>query len=169
MDERLKRTQDQSRQARGTEGRSVTEDRAKTDREQRKAVRSNWLYEALPTPPEIPGFHVMWLSTTNQQDPIFRRERMGYVAVTPEEVAGFESLKLTAGEHVGKVGCNEMLLYKIPLEDYRVIMEENHHYMPLEEEDKFGDMSNMQDSRGKNIGSVEGDGFSKQYVPPPKF
>jgi hypothetical protein len=168
-DERLKRTQDTGRQSRLSEDRSVTDNRAADDRERRKAVRSNWIYEALPTPPAIPGWHLVWLSTTNQQDPIFRRERMGYVPVQPEELPGFESLKITAGDHIGKIGCNEMVLYKLPVEDYLVMMEENHHYAPLDEEDKFGDVSNMVDGRGKTIGRVEGDGFVKTAAPRPKF
>ena len=95
---------------------------------------------------------------------------MGYVPVTPEELPGFNQLKITAGDHVGKIGCNEMLLYKIPYEQYVILMEENHHFMPLEEEEKFGDVSNMA-AQGKNIGSVVGDGYSNltQHVPPPKF
>jgi hypothetical protein len=168
-DDRLKRTQDAGRQSRASADRSVQDTSAADDRERRRAVRSNWTYEALPTPPAIPGWHLMWLSTTNQQDPIFRRERMGYVPVTAEEASGLESLKITAGDHVGKVGCNEMLLYKIPVEDYTLMMEENHHYAPLEEEEKFGDVSNMVDGRGKVIGRVEGDGFQQSAVPRPKF
>jgi hypothetical protein len=94
---------------------------------------------------------------------------MGYVPVQPEELPGFESLKITAGDHIGKIGCNEMVLYKLPVEDYLVMMEENHHYAPLDEEDKFGDVSNMVDGRGKTIGRVEGDGFVKTAAPRPKF
>lgn len=117
--------------------RATTQDE-RVEAEQRSTdFRSEWVHEALPTPPEIPGFHLCWLSTTNSYDPIHRRIRMGYSPVKVEEVPGLEVYKVHSGEHTGYVSVNEMLLFKIPMERYQQIMAEFHHHMPREEESKI--------------------------------
>lgn len=138
--------------------------------ERRRMFRSEWIQESLPKPPDIPGFHLCWLSTTNGYDPIHKRMRMGYEPVKIEEVPGFENYRVKAGEHSGFVACNEMLLYKIPMEVYQDIMAELHHYAPQEEADKIRVQAEQQvgrDSSGRRLGMLEGDGISEMDKPMP--
>jgi hypothetical protein len=178
MDNRLKK----NLSAGGRENRGATVDKSRaapedgfvSSEERRRMFRSEWLQEALPTPPEIPGFHLCWLSTTNQYDPIHKRLRMGYTPVKAEELPGFENFRVKAGEHEGFVACNEMVLYKMPEEVYQDIMTEMHHNAPLDEQEKIkvqqDQLLNAKDSGGKRLGQVEGDGMNfDQTVPVPVF
>jgi hypothetical protein len=138
--------------------------------ERRRMFRSEWIQESLPTPPAIPGFHVVWLSTTNGYDPIHKRMRMGYQPVMIEEVPGFENYKVKAGEQTGFVACNEMLLYKIPEDIYQDIMAELHHHAPQEEADKIRVQAEQQvgkDSNGRRLGQIEGEGIAALDTPMP--
>lgn len=99
-----------------------------------KNFRDEWAASALPNVPKIPGFHLCWLSTTNNFDPIQKRMRVGYVPVRADEVPGFEHLKMKSGEHEGMVSCNEMLLFKIKDDLYQEMMEYFHYEKPLEDE-----------------------------------
>jgi hypothetical protein len=142
--------------------RSSSSESLASSQERRRMFRSEWVQESLPSPPPIPGFHVCWLSTTNGYDPIHKRTRMGYSPVMIEEVPGFENYKVKAGEHVGFVACNEMLLYKIPEEIYQDIMAELHHYAPQDEADKIrvqAEQVQGSDSNGKRLGQLEGEGI----------
>ena len=150
--------------------RGAATDELASAQERRKMFRSEWVQEALPQPPAIPGYHVCWLSTTNGYDPIHKRMRMGYEPVRIEEVPGFENYKVKAGEHTGFVACNEMLLYKIPEEVYQSIMAELHHFAPQEEADKIRVQAEQQmgrDSRGRALGMVEGEGIAEIDKPMP--
>ena len=121
-DDRLKKNLDGGgRESRATHDseRAPATDALESTRERRKMFRNEWVQESLPKPPDIPGFHVCWLSTTNSYDPIHKRLRMGYELVRYEEVPGFENYKVKAGEHTGAIACNEMLLYKMPEEIYQ--------------------------------------------------
>ena len=167
MDNRIKKNTN----AGGRENRGATADRSRaapeegfaSAEERRRMFRSEWVQEALPTPPEIPGFHLCWLSSTNQYDPIHKRLRMGYTPVKAEELPGFENYRVKAGEHEGFVACNEMILYKMPEEIYQEIMAEMHHYAPMDEQEKIkvqqDQLLNAKDSNGKRLGQIEGDGM----------
>lgn len=132
-------------------------------------IRSEFQQEALPKVPQLPGFHLCWLSTTNSYDPIHKRMRLGYTPVRVEELTGFDSMRMTSGEFAGCISCNEMLLFKIPLDIYHAIMREFHHNMPLEEEEslrrQLDALESSEDSSGKKLGQVaeDSDGF-KQLV-----
>jgi hypothetical protein len=135
--------------------------------EQRRAmIRNEFLQEALPRVPEMSGWHLCWLSTTNSYDPIHKRMRLGYVPVKVEELTGFDSMRMTSGEFAGCVSCNEMLLFKIPSETYQAIMAEFHHNMPLEEEDalrrQLDELEGSRDRTGKKLGQIseDSDGFN---------
>lgn len=164
MDGRLKRATDKSRESRAQEdvSRMAPEESFASTQERRRMFRSEFTQEALPTPPEIPGFHLCWLSTTNQYDPIHKKLRLGYIPVKAEELPGFENFKVKAGEHTGFVACNEMLLYKLPMDVYQQAMQDLHHYAPLEEQEKIksqqDQLLNTRDRNGRRLGSVEGDG-----------
>ena len=79
--------------------RGSASDELASQQERRRMFRNEWVQEALPSPPDVPGFHLLWLSTTNSYDPIHKRMRMGYTPVTVDEVPGFENYKVKAGEH----------------------------------------------------------------------
>jgi len=86
MDNRLKRNNNAGRESRAVDdqSRSAPEEKFVSSEERRRMFRSEWLQEALPTPPEIPGYHLCWLSSTNQYDPIHKRMRLGYEPVKPK-------------------------------------------------------------------------------------
>lgn len=165
MDSRIKRNNKADRESRAQQdaSRAAPEEHMVSSEERRKMFRSEWLQEALPTPPEIPGYHLCWLSSTNQYDPIHKRMRMGYEPVKAEELPGFEHLKVKAGEHAGFVSCNEMILYKMPMDLYQEIMFEIHHRAPLEEQDKIKvqqeQLLGARDSGGRSLVSIEGEGM----------
>ena len=166
MDERIKKNARAGRENRAQEdvSRAAPEENFVSSEERRRMFRSEWLQEALPTPPEIPGFHLCWLSSTNQYDPIHKRLRMGYTPVKAEELPGFENYRVKAGEHEGFVACNEMILYKMPEELYQEIMMEMHHNAPRDEQEKIkvqqDQLLNAKDSNGKRLGMIEGDGMN---------
>ena len=125
--------------------------------------KNEWTQSALPDVPEIKGYHLCWLSSTNSYDSIDKRIRLGYVPVKQEEVNGFENYRVKAGEHVGFIACNEMLLCKIPMDVYQDLMLHMHHELPMEEGDKIKlqveQMQVQRDSSGRSLTQVEGDGF----------
>lgn len=166
MENRLKKNAGSNRENRGAtadKSRAAPEEGFASAEERRRMFRSEWVQEALPTPPEIPGFHLCWLSSTNQYDPIHKRLRMGYTPVKAEELPGFENYRVKAGEHEGFVACNEMILYKMPEDIYQEIMAEMHHYAPMDEQEKIkvqqDQLLNAKDSNGKRLGQIEGDGM----------
>jgi len=157
--------------ATSTRGSRAQEDQARSNDEgtalsvedRRRMIRNEFAQEALPQVPPIPGYHLMWLSTTNSYDPIHKRMRLGYEPVSVDELLGFESFRMGSGEFAGCVACNEMLLFKIREDQYQAIMAEFHHNMPLEEEEalKAKLKQGHQDSEGQDLESVEGDGFER--------
>lgn len=174
QDDRLKKNLNAgNRESRASQDaqRGSAVDELASAQERRRMFRQEWIQESLPKPPDIPGFHLCWLSTTNGYDPIHKRMRMGYEPVKVEEVPGFENYKVKAGEHTGFVACNEMLLYKIPQEIYQQIMEELHHFAPQDEADKIRvqaeNLQGARDSNGRRLGMVEGEGISELDKPMP--
>jgi hypothetical protein len=113
--------------------RAAPEEKFMSSQERRKMWSDEWTQSALPKTPELKGWHLCWLSTTNSYDSIDKRIRLGYVPVKADEVPGFESNRVKSGEHTGFVACNEMHLYKIPMDVYQEVMAHFHHEAPLEE------------------------------------
>ena len=173
MDQRLKK----SLSAGGRENRAILDENRESPEsqfassdERRKMWKDEWQQSALPTLPSIPGWHLCWLSTTNAYDSIDKRIRLVYVPVNPEECPGFDNYRVKAGEHVGFIACNEMLLYKIPMDMYQDIMAYMHHEAPLEEAQKIriqAESLQGHDSNGKRLGSVEGEGIEQIAKPKP--
>lgn len=151
--------------------RETADDHLASNQERRRMFRQEWLQEALPKPPDLPGYHLCWLSTNNNYDPIHKRLRMGYEAVRAEEVPGFEQYKVKAGENTGFISCNEMVLYKLPMDVYQDMMAEVHHYAPQDEADKIRvqteQLLGARDTGGKRLGSVEGEGIEQAYQSKP--
>lgn len=171
MDSRLKK----SLSAGGRENRAshdpvreAPEDTFVSSQERRKMWKDEWTQSALPNVPELKGWHVCWLSTTNSYDSIDKRIRLGYTPVKAEEIPGFENYRVKAGEYDGYIACNEMLLFKIPEPVYQEIMAHFHHDMPLEEATKIKVQAEQvvgRDSNGKSLGQVEGDGYGNLDKP----
>ena len=134
QDSRLKKSPGESRASRAVKDRPVRESRELTDSERADAYRESFYQSHLPDLPQIPGFHLCWLTTTNPRDSIHARLRLGYQLVRAEEVPGWDHAKLTSGEWVGCVGINEMLAAKLPLHLYEKYMTISHHEEPLEQE-----------------------------------
>ena len=108
----------------------------KSKRERAEAFRDKWQNSALPDLPAgiIPGFHLCWLSTTNNYDSIDKRVALGYEPVKACELGkGFEGLgKMSSGKFEGCVSCNEMVLFKLPEEIYQEVMRMMHLEDPLD-------------------------------------
>lgn len=133
-----------------------------TDEERMQFLRDEFSYQALPTLPKLPGFHLCWLSTQNQHDSIMRRMRIGYQPVKADEMPQFKSLGLKTGEYEGCIAVNECILFKIPEEWYQSLMKTFHHDAPKEEEDKLkrlhDQMRSGEMSKGKPLIADVGDG-----------
>lgn len=166
MDSRLKKTLNAGgRESRSSQdsSRAAPEEAFISKQERRKMWSDEWTQSALPKVPEIPGWHLCWLSTTNGYDSIDKRMRLGYVPVKADEFPGFDNYRVKAGEDVGFIACNEMRLYKLPMEVYQEVMTQMHHDAPNEESDKVQvqveQLQGNRDSSGRSLGSVEGEGF----------
>ena len=166
MESRLKKSLNAGgRQDRASEdaGRRAPEEKFISTQERRKMWSEEWTQSALPKLPELEGWHLCWLSTTNSYDSIDKRMRLGYVPVKADELPGYEDYRVKSGEHVGYISCNEMLLFKLPMEIYQEVMTHMHHDKPREEAEKIKvQMENLQgqrDSNGRPLLSVEGEGF----------
>lgn len=138
--------------------------------EELRSLFQDWQQEALPTMPEIPGWHLCWLSTTNQYDPIQKRMRLGFVPAKPEDFGDngysidFDSMRLKSGKWEGYIGVNEMLLFKLPMRIYQAYMLEAHHDAPRREEQRLKELANadlIKDGRGKPLLRIEGDGLDQ--------
>ena len=178
MDSRLKKSLNAGgRETRASEdaSRAAPEEKFMSAQERRKMWSDEWTQSALPKLPDLPGWHLCWLSTTNGYDSIDKRIRLGYVPVKSDELPGYENYRVKAGEHVGFIACNEMILHKIPMEVYQDIMLQVHHEAPQEEADKIRvqleSLQGARDSHGKSLGKVEGEGFGDidRNVPTPVF
>ncbi len=178
MDSRLKKTLNAGgRESRSSQdlSRAAPEEAFISKQERRKMWSDEWTQSALPKVPEIQGWHLCWLSTTNSYDSIDKRMRLGYVPVKADELPGFDNYRVKAGEDIGFIACNEMRLYKLPMDVYQEVMTQMHHEAPNEESDKVQvqveQLQGNRDSSGRSLGSVEGEGFGNlnRNVPTPVF
>ena len=154
--------------------REAPEDQFVSSEERRKMWKDEWTQSALPNVPEMKGWHLCWLSTTNAYDSIDKRIRLGYVPVKADEMTGFDNYRVKSGEQTGYIACNEMILYKIPMDLYQDVMAHFHHDAPLEEANKIRLQAEQQvgrDSRGKPLGQIEGEGLDNidKPIPAPHF
>lgn len=172
-DSRLKKDADFDvvgrRDTRRAQNREVTESREVSEDDRLEMFRNQLFNDALPDLPDIPGYHVCWLTTTNPRDPIHRRMQLGYEPVKPEEVPGMEYASVKTGEWSGFIGVNEMLAFKLPSSLYEKFMQEAHHNAPLREEDKLDEAAQLMRQQAERAGSTvyEGDGMSemREYKP----
>jgi hypothetical protein len=163
------------RNDRGSEDatRSAPEDKFISTQERRRMWSEEWTQSALPKLPNLDGWHLCWLSTTNSYDSIDKRIRLGYVPVKSEELPGYEDYRVKAGEHVGYISCNEMLLFKLPMDAYQEIMLHHHYDQPREEAEKIRvqleSLQGQRDSNGKRLVDVEGEGIGNFDQQPSKL
>jgi hypothetical protein len=157
-DSRLKKPSDFDvvgrRETRATGDRKVTESRELSEDDRLEMFRNQLFNDALPDLPEIPGYHLCWLTTTNPRDPIHRRMQLGYEAVKPEEVPGMEYASVKTGEWAGFIGVNEMLAFKLPMSLYEKFMQEAHHDAPLREEGKLAEVADMMRDQAARAGAA---------------
>ena len=143
--------------------RQAPEDKFISKQERRKMWSEEWTQSALPKLPNMDGWHLCWLSTTNSYDSIDKRIRLGYVPVKSEEIPGYEDYRVKSGEHVGYISCNEMLLFKLPMDIYQEIMTYHHHDQPREEAEKIRvqveNLQGQRDSNGRSLANIEGEGI----------
>lgn len=129
--------EERSAQERLAVDRHIAESRELTEADRLEMFRRQLFNDALPELPEIPGYHLCWLTTTNPRDPIHRRMQLGYEAVRPEEIPGMEYATLKTGEYAGLIGVNEMVAFKLPNSLYQAFMREAHYDAPLREMEKL--------------------------------
>ena len=163
MDERLKKELGAGRGSRAMSDRAVTERRDISDDDRLQMFQQALFNDALPDLPNLPGYHLCWLTTTNTRDPIHRRMQLGYEPVKPEEVPGMQYATLKTGEWSGFIAVNEMLAFKLPMSLYQRVMQEAHHDAPLREEQSLADQSDAIREQLMRSGSnvTEGDGLSE--------
>ena len=176
MESRLKKSLNASgRQDRsnGESSHEAPQEKFISTQERKKMWSEEWTQSALPKLPEIDGWHLCWLSTTNSYDSIDKRIRLGYVPVKSEELPGdYADYRVKSGEHVGYISCNEMLLFKLPMEIFQEVMIHMHHDKPREEADKIKvQLESLQgrDSHGRSLVSVEGEGMGSIDQQPTKL
>jgi hypothetical protein len=170
-DERLKKELGVGRQSREMEDRQVTENREVTDDDRLEMFRAQLFNDALPDLPNIPGYHMCWLTTTNPRDPIHRRIQLGYEPIKASEVPGMEFASVKTGEWAGMVGVNEMIAFKLPETLYQRFMQEAHHDAPLREENKLAETAEIMRQQAEGSGSTlfEGDGMMEMREHNPRI
>lgn len=161
-DTRLKLELGAGRTDRAMEDREVTHNREVTDDDRLEMFRQQLFNDALPDLPNIPGYHVCWLTTQNPRDPIHRRMQLGYTPVTAAEAPGLEYASTKTGEWQGFIAVNEMLAFKLPLKLYHAFMEEAHHNAPARDQSKLTDTADFlrQQAKAKGSDLEEGDGIA---------
>lgn len=151
-----------SRADREVSDRPVTENRESTDtlRNEELFAMVRDVNTKLPSPPSIPGYHMCWLTTTNQSDPIEHRMRIGYQLVKQSELPGFSLPTQQSGQvSDDHIRVNEMILAKISMDRFNTIMKYLHHDLPLEQVQTLKNSIRIQkDGRGNDV-AYTGDGF----------
>ena len=160
-DDRLKKEPSAARRTREMEDRQVTENREVNEDDRLEMFRMQMYNDALPDLPNMPGYHVCWLTTTNPRDPIHRRVQLGYEPVKAAEVPGMEYASIKTGEWAGLIGVNEMIAFKLPESLYQRFMKEAHYDAPLREEDKLAEVADSIRAQAEQSGGrlIEGDGM----------
>ena len=170
-DERLKKELGAGRQSREMEDRKVIENREVTDDDRLEMFRAQLFNDALPDLPDMPGYHVCWLTTTNPRDPIHRRIQLGYEPIKASDVPGMEFASVKTGEWAGLIGVNEMIAFRLPETLYQRFMQEAHHDAPLREENKLAETAEIMRQQAEGSGSTlfEGDGLQEMREHNPRI
>lgn len=176
QNDRLKKTVDAGHGDRTLQDRNVTERVDLSDDERVAEFRQQFYAAALPKIPDIPGYHVCWLTTQNPRDTIQMRQRMGYEPILAKDVPGYDTgmAEAKTGEYAGFIAVNEMLACKIRKDLYLRYMTVNHHEAPRSEEARMAETADFIRERMRSSGSrdelpgvFEGDGFTELRKAPP--
>ena len=127
------------RDQREGEQREFAQNRELISAERLEMFRESFNQEVLPKLPDIPGFHVCWLTTTNPRDSIPHRLRMGYELIKADSIPEWNYPSLKTGEFAGMVMINEMIAARIPVELHHMYMKEAHYDAPARERQKLTD------------------------------
>ncbi len=149
--------------------REVEANRELTEDDRLQMFREELFNDALPNLPAIDGYHVCWLTTTNQNDPIQRRIRLGYEPIKPEDAPGLEYMTVKSGEFAGFISINEMLAFKLPQSLYLKYMQEVHHAAPAREQEKLADtmaqIKQQAEAKGADVIEFEGNAELREAQP----
>lgn len=129
-------------------------------------LRSEFDQNTLPSPPLMPGFHLVWLTTGSTHDALSKRQRLGYAPVMQSELPDFDpspSASVSGNQRPdGPIMCQEMILCKVTESRYRMMMHTFHHKRPLEEEagitSRIEEMAGQKDRAGRGL-QVQEEGF----------
>lgn len=162
-DDRLRRPSDPGRQDRTVLDRAYEESRVLNDDQRLELFKNSFTQAALPDLPRAPGWHNIWLSTTNPKDPIHFRLRIGYELIRAKDVPGYEIMmvKNPQSEFDGCIMVAEMVAARIPMSLYQKYMKEVHHDAPREEEGRLRSTLDTirQHAEGKGSQWFEGNGM----------
>lgn len=141
--------------------RDTTDGLTSDDAAYQRLLESEFDQTALPQPPELPGWHLCWLTTTSAYDTMQKRQRLGYQPVRRSEMSGFDpSNGKDLQGHEGFVTCNELVLCKLPEPRYQQMMRYFHHTQPLQNERTVLEinkqLSAQKDASGKALITPEG-------------
>lgn len=174
MDERLKneledenpraqRAGGAGRRSRESDDRQVTENRELSDDDRIEMFRQKLFNDVLPDLPDIPGYHVCWLSTNHQNDSIAHRQRLGYEIIKAHEIPGMDYVSIKTGSYDGGVGINEMVAFKLPMSLYQAYMQEAHHAAPARDEAGIASQVDAYRESASSQGGeiIEGDGMAE--------
>lgn len=159
---------------RGFDDREATQDRELNEDERLEMFRDALEQSCLPDLPPMPGYHLIWLSTTNQRDTIAWRTRLGYELITSDMIPGWRGDSTKAGSLPNVVSINEMVAARIPIRLFNMYMAEVHHNKPLQDEEKLRANISLMKQQAEEYGSVidEGDGtrnIVQRARPMPEF
>lgn len=114
----------------------------------------------LPVPPQMPGYHLVWLTTTNNKDTLESRARLGYTLVKPDELPDFKVSGQKDGQVTSdRIMVNEMVLAKISQKLWLADMTYLHDTLPRENMKSLRDSVRIsKDGKGRDV-AYTGDGF----------
>jgi hypothetical protein len=138
------------------------DDRDTLEDERFEAFRDSVTHSVLPNLPNMAGYHVCWLTTSNLRDSIINRQRMGYELIRATDLPGYDwsQSQMKTGDYAGVIAVNEMVAARIPISLYNRFMREVHHDQPLAEEEKlYNTVAAMKDEAERMGSYIEmGDG-----------
>lgn len=126
-----------TRGSRRVTDRAITEDRELSDAERVDMLKRSLFQSNLPDLPKKPGYHRIWLTTTNPRDPVHGRIRLGYRLLKSDDVPEFLDLATKGGNYDGCIMVNEMVAAEIPIHLYEAFMRECHYDSPMQQEESI--------------------------------
>lgn len=127
----------------------------------------------LPKLPDMPGYHICWLSTSHARDTIHNRMRYGYELIRPAMLPGIDQSNIKTGTMGEVIQVNEMVAARIPIKLWQRFMRKLHHDLPRQEEEKLRAAINAHKQNAEAVGAriIEGDGMAElgQRAPEPEF